>query len=75
MTEGRNLNAVILPAWTVGSIAVVPGGAFPSYAQGYYKRFNAFLPNAIPRAANMIGGLMILESMRASRTVPTRLTS
>jgi glutaconate CoA-transferase, subunit A len=38
----RNLNAVILPAWTVGSIAVVPGGAFPSYAQGYYKRFNAF---------------------------------
>jgi glutaconate CoA-transferase subunit A len=38
----RNLNTVILPAWTVGSIAVVPGGAFPSYAQGYYKRFNAF---------------------------------
>ncbi len=38
----RNLNAVILPSWTVGSIAVVPGGAFPSYAQGYYKRFNAF---------------------------------
>ena len=21
---------------------MVPGGAFPSYAQGYYKRFNAF---------------------------------
>lgn len=38
----RNLNAVILPRWTIGSIAVVPGGAFPSYAQGYYKRFNAF---------------------------------
>jgi len=38
----RNLNAVILPSWTIGSIAVVPGGAFPSYAQGYYKRFNAF---------------------------------
>jgi glutaconate CoA-transferase subunit A len=38
----RNLNAVILPNWTIGSIAVVPGGAFPSYAQGYYKRFNAF---------------------------------
>jgi len=38
----RNLNAVILPSWTVGAIAVVPGGAFPSYAQGYYKRFNAF---------------------------------
>ena len=24
------------------AIAVVPGGAYPSYAQGYYKRANAF---------------------------------
>ena len=38
----RSLNACILPAWTVSAIAVVPGGAFPSYAQGYYKRYNAF---------------------------------
>jgi glutaconate CoA-transferase, subunit A len=38
----RNLNAVILPSWTVGAIAVVPGGAYPSYAQGYYARDNAF---------------------------------
>ena len=38
----RNLNAVILPGWTVGAIAQVPGGAYPSYAQGYYKRDNAF---------------------------------
>jgi glutaconate CoA-transferase subunit A len=38
----RNLNACILPAWTVTAVSVVPGGAFPSYAQGYYKRFNAF---------------------------------
>jgi glutaconate CoA-transferase subunit A len=38
----RSFNAVILPSWTVGAIAVVPGGAFPSYAQGYYKRDNAF---------------------------------
>ena len=38
----RSLNAVILPSWTIGAISVVPGGAFPSYAQGYYKRFNAF---------------------------------
>lgn len=38
----RSLNATILPNWTVGAISVVPGGAFPSYAQGYYKRFNAF---------------------------------
>lgn len=38
----RSLNACILPSWTVSAISVVPGGAFPSYAQGYYKRFNAF---------------------------------
>jgi len=38
----RNLNAVILPGWTVGAFALVPGGAYPSYAQGYYARDNAF---------------------------------
>jgi glutaconate CoA-transferase, subunit A len=37
----RSPNAVILPAWTVTAIACVPGGAHPSYAQGYYKRDNA----------------------------------
>ena len=36
------LNAVILPSWTVSAISVVPGGAYPSYAQGYYKRSNPF---------------------------------
>jgi glutaconate CoA-transferase subunit A len=38
----RSLNATILPSWTVASIAEVPGGAYPSYAQGYYGRDNAF---------------------------------
>jgi glutaconate CoA-transferase subunit A len=38
----RSLNAVILPHWTVTAIACVPGGAHPSYAQGYYKRDNAY---------------------------------
>jgi glutaconate CoA-transferase subunit A len=38
----RSLNAVILPHWTVGVVVEVPGGAYPSYAQGYYKRDNAF---------------------------------
>ena len=38
----RSLNATILPHWTVGHIAEVPGGAFPSYAQGYYPRNNTF---------------------------------
>lgn len=35
-------NAIILPSWTVTTIAHVPGGAHPSYAQGYYKRDNNF---------------------------------
>ena len=35
-------NALILPRWVVHAIARVPGGAYPSYAQGYYRRDNAF---------------------------------
>ncbi len=38
----RSLNAVVLPHWTVGYVVQVPGGAFPSYAQGYYPRNNSF---------------------------------
>ena len=37
-----SFNSVVLPHWTIGAIACVPGGAHPSYAQGYYKRDNAF---------------------------------
>jgi glutaconate CoA-transferase, subunit A len=40
--DDQPLNAVILPGWTVTAIAVVPGGAHPSYAHGYYPRDNAF---------------------------------
>jgi glutaconate CoA-transferase subunit A len=35
-------NVVILPNWVVRSVAEVKGGAFPSYALGYYPRNNAF---------------------------------
>ena len=35
-------NATVLPSWTVDAIAIVPGGARPSYAHGYYQRDNAF---------------------------------
>lgn len=41
VSEGGS-NAVILPSWTIDAIAVVPGGARPSYAHGYYQRDNAF---------------------------------
>jgi glutaconate CoA-transferase subunit A len=40
--EAPGLNAVVLPSWTITAIAVVPGGAYPSYAQGYYRRANSF---------------------------------
>ena len=35
-------NSVILPSWAVTAVVAVPGGAFPSYAHGYYPRSNAF---------------------------------
>ena len=35
-------NAVVLPSWVVSAVALVPGGAHPSYSQGYYKRDNRF---------------------------------
>jgi glutaconate CoA-transferase subunit A len=38
----RGTNAVVLPSWTISAVAVVPGGARPSYAHGYYQRDNAF---------------------------------
>ncbi|WP_137391045.1 CoA transferase subunit A [Rhodoligotrophos defluvii] len=34
-------NMCVLPSWTVTAIAVVPGGAHPSYTHGYYVRDNA----------------------------------
>jgi len=38
-------NAVVLPSWVVTAVAVVPGGARPSYAQGYYERDNEYYLN------------------------------
>src|SRR5262249_56983023 len=38
----RSPNAVILPSWTVGAIACVPGGAHPSLAHRYSKRDTAY---------------------------------
>lgn len=34
-------NLTVLPSWSVTAISVVPGGAHPSYAHGYYVRDNA----------------------------------
>jgi glutaconate CoA-transferase subunit A len=35
-------NACVLPSWVVTAVSAVSGGAFPSYALGYYGRSNAF---------------------------------
>jgi glutaconate CoA-transferase subunit A len=31
-------NACVLPHWALGAVCLEPGGAYPSYAQGYYAR-------------------------------------
>ena len=41
-TLQADMNALILPSWIVTAASIVPGGAYPSYAQGYYPRDNAF---------------------------------
>ena len=38
----KSPNAVVLPPWTMTAIVEVPGGAWPAYAHGYYKRANSF---------------------------------
>ena len=35
-------NGLVLPHWIVSAVCPEPGGAHPAYAQGYYKRDNAF---------------------------------
>jgi len=39
--KGLHPNLTVLPHWTMTAISVVPGGAHPSYAHGYYARDNA----------------------------------
>ncbi len=34
--------AVVMPSWTIDAVCLVPGGAHPSYAHGYYDRDNDF---------------------------------
>ena len=37
-----DVNACLLPHWVFSAVAVVAGGARPSYAHGYYERDNRF---------------------------------
>jgi glutaconate CoA-transferase subunit A len=36
------MNAIVLPHWIVSAVALVRGGAYPSYAHGLYARDNDF---------------------------------
>ena len=36
------MNAFVIPGWQVAAVSEVAGGAYPSYALGYYQRDNAF---------------------------------
>ena len=36
------MNACVLPTWALTAVCVVPRGAHPSYAHGYYERDNRF---------------------------------
>ena len=36
------MGSIVLPSWVIDAVALVPGGAHPSYAAGYSVRDNAF---------------------------------
>ena len=36
------MNAIVLPHWIVTAVVHCPGGAYPSYAHGFYARDNEF---------------------------------
>jgi len=50
--------AVVLPSWVISAVAVVRGGAHPSYAHGYYDRDNGFYRrwDAISRDRDLFNG-------------------
>ncbi len=56
----RSPNAIVLPSWTITAVAVVPGGAHPSYAHGYYSRDNSFYMawDAISKDREVFSGWM-----------------
>ncbi|MFL6592253.1 MAG: CoA transferase subunit A [Luteimonas sp.] len=54
------MNAIVLPYWIVTAVVHCPGGAYPSYAHGFYARDNAFYPrwDAIARDRTAFEGWM-----------------
>lgn len=66
-------NSVILPSWAVGTVAVAPRGATPSYAHGYYARDNAFYRewDAISRDRERFQAWLDGHVLGADEPVPT----
>ena len=62
--------AVVLPNWVVTVIAEVPGGAQPSYAQGYYDRDNEYYRrwDAIARDRDAFNNWLEREILTAEST-------
>lgn len=52
-----HVNACLIPNWAVSAICEVPGGAFPSYAHGYYARDNSYYADWDAIAADREGFL------------------
>ncbi|MCG5241509.1 CoA transferase subunit A [Azospirillum doebereinerae] len=50
-------NACVLPSWALSAVCHVPGGAYPSYAQGYSERDNRFYKDWDPVARSRDGFL------------------
>ncbi|SMH34557.1 CoA transferase subunit A [Azospirillum agricola] len=48
-------NACVLPGWALSAVCLEPGGAYPSYAQGYYERDNRFYKDWDPVARSRDG--------------------
>jgi glutaconate CoA-transferase subunit A len=61
--------AVVLPGWVVTAVAVVPGGAHPSYAQGYYDRDNGYYRewDGISRGRDTFTGWLDRQVLRGRR--------
>jgi glutaconate CoA-transferase subunit A len=61
--------AVVLPSWAVTAVAVVPGGAHPSYAQGFSSRDNAFYREWDAISRNRDSFIAWLEGLRGAGRV------
>jgi len=62
------MNGIVLPHWIVTAVVHCPGGAYPSYAQGYYARDNAFYQrwDAIAREREAFAAWMLAHVLETA---------